>query len=73
MFHEGVAPLFLNLITLWRWVGSVMLWPLSSQERAPSTNWIAGCFVPEASLDILENINLLPQLEFKPQIVHPVA
>jgi len=50
-----IAPCILNLCAKWRWVVSIIPWPLYPQgrERAPSTYYIGGWVGPEAGLDMV--------------------
>jgi hypothetical protein len=43
----GIALLFLELGTWWRWVVNFMHCPFYCQGNSPSTHWIGGCWTPK--------------------------
>jgi hypothetical protein len=49
-----IAPFILNLGMRWKWVISLMFWPLLSRARICRTSWIGGWVGPRTSQGILE-------------------
>jgi len=51
--NSCTGPLTLDWDARWRWAVNIMLWPLYSNKKKPSTHWTEGWVGPRAGLDNL--------------------